>query len=329
MGTPKEIVWGIIGCGNVTERKSGPAFNKIPGSRLHAVMRRDAKKAEDYAQRHQVPRWYINAEALINDPEINAVYVATPPAFHEEYTLAALRAGKDVYVEKPVTTSVASCKRMIKAAETMGRKLTVAHYRRALPYFRAIRQAIDDGEIGKVMLVRLTMFQAHRTKLIAQTEHNWRVLPELSGGGLFFDLAPHQLDILIWMLGEPQSSTGIALNQAKLYPAEDTVTGIMQLPDNVLFSGNWCFTVPEIFKQDSCEIIGDKGSISFPMFGNAFAIQNNQGARIQEFTHPEHIQQPMIGRVVSYFLDQGDNPCSCSEALKSLQVMETFLKQSI
>ncbi|MES2107949.1 MAG: Gfo/Idh/MocA family oxidoreductase [Bacteroidota bacterium] len=318
------ISWGIIGCGNVTEKKSGPAFNKVPNSKLLAVMRRDAAKAEDYAKRHGVPRWYDNAYALIHDPEVNAIYVATPPAFHEEYVIAALKAGKYVYVEKPVTTSVASCRRMIEAAETYKGKLCVAHYRRALPYFNAIKEALAKGLIGKVKLVNLTMFQPYQTKLIAKTDYNWRVVPGISGGGLFFDLAPHQLDILIWLLGDPVSYSGIAVNQAGLYEAEDTVTGNILFPHDVLFSGNWCFTMPDYLQEDNCEMIGEKGIITFPVFGNQFRITGANRTQTFDFVQPEHIQQPMIRKVVDYFLDEGDNPCAADEALRSLRVMETF-----
>ena len=98
----KTIRWGIIGCGNVTEVKSGPGFQKAKNSALVAVMRRNGALAEDYARRHNVPRWTDDAQALIDDPEVDAVYVATPPAFHIEYTIQAARAGKPVYVEKPL-----------------------------------------------------------------------------------------------------------------------------------------------------------------------------------------------------------------------------------
>jgi predicted dehydrogenase len=329
MAQPKDqyISWGIIGCGNVTEKKSGPAFNKVKNSALTAVMRRDSAKAEDYANRHGVPKWYDNADALIYDPEINAVYIATPPAFHEEYAIAALKAGKNVYVEKPVTTSVASCKRMIEAAESYNGKLCVAHYRRALPYFNEIKKALEQGSIDKVKIVRLTMFQPYKTELIANTDYNWRVVPGISGGGLFFDLAPHQLDILIWLLGDPIGFNGFAVNQANLYEAEDTVSGIIQFPNDVLFSGNWCFTMPQNLKQDCCEFIGEKGSIKFEVFGKRFIIKTEKGLESHDFEQPEHIQQPMIQKVVNYFLGKGENPCCANEALKSLQVMEIFLKQ--
>src|SRR6187551_1308715 len=99
----EKINWGIIGCGDVSEVKSGPAFNKVNNSSLVAVMRRDGAKAKDYAHRHQVPKWYDDASLLINDPDVNAIYIATPPSSHEEYTIAAIDAGKPVYVEKPMT----------------------------------------------------------------------------------------------------------------------------------------------------------------------------------------------------------------------------------
>src|SRR6476646_8946793 len=127
------IRWGIIGCGDVTEVKSGPAFNKVPNSTLVAVMRRDGKKAEEYATRHQVPKWYDNADRLINDPDVNAIYVATPPSTHEQYTLAALNAGKPVYVEKPMALHAASAMRMAETAKEENLPLVVAHYRREQP----------------------------------------------------------------------------------------------------------------------------------------------------------------------------------------------------
>ncbi|HET7898336.1 MAG TPA: Gfo/Idh/MocA family oxidoreductase, partial [Flavisolibacter sp.] len=126
----QKIRWGIIGCGDVTEVKSGPAFSKVPNSELVAVMRRDAAKAEDYARRHKVGKWYSDATALINDPDVNAIYVATPPLQHEDYTIQALKAGKPVYVEKPMAIDAAAAKRMVQAANETGTKLSVAHYRR-------------------------------------------------------------------------------------------------------------------------------------------------------------------------------------------------------
>src|SRR5664279_2188635 len=134
----KEIRWGIIGCGDVTEVKSGPAFNKVKNSSLIAVMRRNGEKAKDYATRHHVPKWYDDATKLINDKDVNAIYIATPPSSHEAYTMAALQAGKPVYVEKPMTINFSSALRMAHAAENTGIKMCIAHYRRGQPYFNTV-----------------------------------------------------------------------------------------------------------------------------------------------------------------------------------------------
>jgi predicted dehydrogenase len=318
----KTITWGIIGCGNVTEMKSGPAFNKVPGSRLHAVMRRDAALAEDYAKRHHVPEWYSDADALINDPEINAVYIATPPKFHEEYTLAALEKGKMVYVEKPVTMDVASCQRMMEAQDRYKGKVVVAHYRRALPMFNEIAALVRNNKVGKIKLIKLAMFKPDDHVDAAQHASNWRVQPELAGGGYFYDLAPHQLDIIQYIFGTPIRSAGLSANQAGLYPAEDAVVCQFQLPGGIHFQGSWNFSMPAILREDSCQLIGENGYIQFPFFGNEVRVVTDAGAELLSFQHPQHIQQPMIGKVVSYFQGNSENPCSLEEAMVSLQVME-------
>ena len=155
----KKINWGIIGCGDVTEVKSGPAFNKVKNSSLIAVMRRNADKAKDYAERHQVSKWYSDAEKLMNDPDINAVYIATPPSSHELYTLAALKAGKFVYVEKPMTVNVTSAKKMLQAVQDSDGKLVVAHYRREQPFYKKIKELIDDKRIGDIKFAHLHFYK--------------------------------------------------------------------------------------------------------------------------------------------------------------------------
>lgn len=318
------IHWGIIGCGNVTEVKSGPAFNKVANSSLVAVMRRDAALAEDYAKRHAVPKWYSNAHNLINDPEINAIYIATPPKQHEEYAIAAMQAGKPVYVEKPMALDLAACRRMEQVSKETGVKLVVAHYRRALPVFMRVKELIDQKAIGEIRFARISLLQPDQSAMIAKTGNNWRVDPALAGAGLFYDLAPHQLDLLIHFLGRPTSSIGLAVNQAGLYAAEDLVVGVAQLPNQVLFNGTWCFTTPEGKEEDIFEIQGSTGSIRFAVFGHALTIERNGIIETEKFQPPQHIQQPMIEKIVQYFFGNADNPCSATEAMQSMEMMEQF-----
>ena len=319
------ISWGIIGCGNVTEIKSGPAFQQVPNSKLVAVMRRDASKAANYALRHGVAKWYSDATQLINDPAVTAIYIATPPAFHEAYTIEALQAGKPVYVEKPMSIDLASCLRMQQMAETTGIPLCIAHYRRALPKFIAVQQLLASQTIGTVCTARIGMQQADQSATMANPENNWRVQPALSGGGIFYDLAPHQLDLLVFLLGNPEEIKGMADNRAGLYAAEDVVAGIVRMQNQVLFSGLWCFTSDNSCREDIFEIVGTAGKIIFPVFGNEVTVITSSGEQQLNFEPPKHIQQPMIEKVTRYFLGMDSNPCSAEEAIQSFRIMEAFV----
>jgi predicted dehydrogenase len=321
------INWGIIGCGDVTEKKSGPAFNKIAGSKLAAVMRRDAGKAADYALRHSVGNWYSDANELMKQDGLNAIYIATPPASHMEYAISALNKGFNVYVEKPVTRNAAEARQIAEAVKQHpNQKLTVAHYRRAVPMFLKVKQLLDTELIGEVRTVQIRMWQSRKPALIANVADNWRVQPELSGGGYFHDLAPHQLDLMLFYFGEPEHYNGFSLNQSNTTPADDHVCGQILFKNKIVVNGSWCFNVAENQTTDTCEIVGTKGKITFPFFGNYISWKTDEEEQTLTFVHPEHIQQPMIEKIVAFFNDEGPNPCSIDEAVVLMDILDAFTK---
>jgi predicted dehydrogenase len=322
----ENIQWGIIGCGNVTEMKSGPAFNKVEDSSLVAVMRRNAAKAKDYALRHHVPNWYDDAKKLINDVNVNAIYIATPPSSHEQYTMEAIAAGKPVYVEKPMTLNFESAKRMMKAATENSVKLSIAHYRRAQPYFNKIKELIFENTIGKISVVQLEFSKKLLLKEeLALTGNSWRVDPVISGGGLFHDLAPHQLDLMYYFFGPVTNANGISVNQAAMYKSDDVVAGNILFQSGVVFQGLWRFNSSEAGEKDVCKITGSKGEISFSFFDEQkIVISKNGDTQNISFTPPRHVQQPMIEKVVQYFLDKGPNPCSAEDGAEVMQLLDAF-----
>jgi predicted dehydrogenase len=319
------INWGIIGCGNVTEIKSGPAFNKVPGSKLVAVMRRDAIKAKDYAERHGVPRWYSHAQELIEDPEVNAVYIATPPRYHEEFALRSIAEGKPVYLEKPMAMDAVSASRIVEAAVKKGVKLTIAHYRRAQESFLYIKELLAQKKIGEPRLVNLRFFEPHQSALVAQTEEAWRLDPAISGGGLFHDLAPHQLDLMVYFFGRPLEAAGRSLNSAGYYKADDTVSGQIVFERGILFNGCWSFTAPPVDSCDECTILGAEGTIRFSIFRKQpVVLTTPAGTETDWFDLPAHVQQPMIEKTVRYFAGRGPNPCSAAEGQASMELIDAF-----
>jgi predicted dehydrogenase len=312
------LAWGIIGCGNVTEVKSGPAFNKVANSSLVAVMRRDKSLSKDYALRHNVRKWYSDADELINDKDVNAIYIATPPDSHEQFTIAAFKAGKPVYVEKPMALNSFEALRMLEASEKYSCKLSVAHYRRAQPRFLEIRRLIRERILGEIISAEIRLFQAP-TQGVAES---WRVDPKISGGGLFHDLAPHQLDLMLYFFGQPKTVNGNSTNQGKLYLSDDYVKADIIFGDNVSFNGIWDYTVDPDKENDHCEIKGTKGTLRFPIFTDG--CQLILDGKTQELYFPPipHVQQPMIEQVVNYFLDKGANPCSASDGLIVMEIMD-------
>ncbi|MBX2933773.1 MAG: Gfo/Idh/MocA family oxidoreductase [Ferruginibacter sp.] len=320
----KKIKWGIIGCGDVTEIKSGPAFNKVPDSALVAVMRRDVAKAADYARRHHVPRWYSDANQLIQDNEVNAIYIATPPSSHINYALMAIDAGKPVYVEKPMALNYTEAQEMATAAANKNVKLVVAHYRREWPLFKKLQQLIADNIIGEIQLANLQFYKPSQSPADLAIEKNaWRLNPKISGGGLFHDLAPHQLDIMYHIFGPVNKIYGLTVNRHDVKAADNIIAGNILFKNGIVFNGSWCFNTSTT--KDQCELIGTNGTISFSFFSsNKITLANNNGCTEFNFEKLQHVQQPMIKKTVQYFLDKAPNPCTGQDGAEIMRWIDAI-----
>lgn len=322
----KQINWGFIGCGEVTERKSGPAFNLVEGSRVVAVMSRSSEKASSYAQRHNIPRWHTDAQSLINDPEVNAVYIATPPSSHATYAIMAMKAGKPVYVEKPLAASYLDCQRVMRISRETGVPCFVAYYRRKLPYFNKVQELLQDGAIGKVVNVQIRFSVPPRDLDYNSTNLPWRVQRDIAGGGYFYDLAPHQLDLLQEFFGPIVHVSGFSANRGGLYQTEDTVSASFAFQDGMPGSGSWCFVGHESARTDQIELIGEKGRICFSVFTySPIVLQTSQGKQEITIPNPPHVQLPMIEEVVRHLQGNGTCTADCISATSVNWVMDRIL----
>ena len=308
----KEIKWGFIGCGEVTEKKSGPAFNEVPGSQVVAVISRSEKKARSYAERHHIRKWYTDAQELIDDPDVNAVYIATPPSSHATFAIMAMKAGKPVYVEKPLAASYNDCIRINRISEQTGVPCFVAYYRRYLPYFQKVKEIIQSGGIGDVINVQVRFSVPPRDlDYHSGKEMPWRLQPDISGGGYFYDLAPHQIDLLQDLFGVITRAHGYPANRAHLYEAEDTISACFFFESGISGSGSWCFVGHESAKEDCIEIIGDKGSLSFSVFNyEPIRLINSEGKKDIVVPNPPYVQFPIIQKVIEDL--QGIGICECT-----------------
>lgn len=321
-----EVRWGIIGCGAVTEVKSGPPLQLVTHSRLVAVMRRTPGLAKDYAQRHHVPKWYENADELINDPEVNAVYVATPPETHLHYAIKVMRAGKPVYVEKPMGRNYAECLEMLKVSKETGMPLFVAYYRRGLPGFCKVKELVESGAVGDVRMVNIRFYRPLNGDLNNEALP-WRYRPELSGGGLLFDLAAHTLDYLDFVFGPVQHVRANAMNQAGLYPAEDIVLANWQHESGIAGTGSWCFTTSRANNLDEIEIIGNKGRILFSTFEFIpVVLENEKGRQEFPFEKPPHVQFYLMEKIVAELRGEGKSPSTGETAARTNRVLDEMVR---
>ena len=324
----EKITWGIIGAGDVCEKKSAPAMYKLPGSQVKSVMRRNGEKAKHFAGRHNIPYAYDDADRIFEDPEIDIVYIATPPSSHPELAIRAARAGKPAYVEKPMAADYRGCEAMNNAFREAGLPLFVAYYRRTLPNFLKIKELIDEGTIGEVRTVNIMMNKEAVPDNVRSLEYNWRVIPEIAGGGYFFDLASHQLDFLDFVFGPVKEAKGITTNQAGLYEAEDVVTASFSFESGVVGSGSWCFTAGKSADIDRTTIVGSEGKIEYATFGDPIVnlYTDDRGKEEFHFELPKHIQQNLIQSILDEFKGKGTCPSTGISAARTSLAMEMIVR---
>lgn len=322
--TNKTITWGVIGAGDVCEIKSLPAMYRAKNSRVQAVTRRDRRKGEDFIRRHAIPFFYENPDQIFADPEIDIVYIATPPSTHAQYAIRSAEAGKPAYVEKPMAASYKECLQMNEAFESAGLPLFVAYYRRTLPNFLKIKEIIDEGRIGEVRTVNTIMNKEAEPDNVRVLKDNWRVDPGIAGGGYFYDLASHQLDFLDFLFGPVEKAVGLSANQAGLYPAEDVVSGAFSFQNGIQGSGSWCFTTGKSSNTDITTINGSKGKIEYATFGDPTIrlTTDGKGEQIFSFQPEQPVQQQLVNSILNELRGSGRCPSTGISGARTNRIME-------
>ena len=317
------VRWGIVGCGDVTEVKSGPGLYKADHSELVAVMRRDSAAAADYAKRHEVKRWYHDGQALIDDDEVDIVYVATPPSTHLPYARAAARAGKPCLVEKPMAMNADEGERMVQAFANRGLPLYVAFYRRALPRFLKIRELLHEEVIGTLTSVHIVQFKRLATGVEAE---RWRYKPAVAGAGAFYDLASHGFDILDFLVGPIAQVSGHSINTGGAYTAEDVTVSSFLFENNVAGTGVWNFNSDH--GEDGITFTGSDGQIRCPIFSDTDIEVKLTGGTTQTIStpNPPHVSQPLEQTIVDELLGKGECESTGMSALRTQRVLDACVR---
>jgi len=318
----KDIRFGIIGCGDVTEKKSGPAFKKVQGSDLVMVMRRDEAKLIDYAKRHNILRYTTDYKELLEDEDVDAVYIATPPKWHHFYTLEAAKHKKAIYVEKPMAMTTEECKEMIDVCHEQGVPLYVAYYRRGQEKFKKVKELITSKAIGDIR-----GFHYCYSDSAPKYNHDraWLMSKEEAGGGLLFDVGSHMMDIILYFFGDVETVYGTSKNQSRIYDVNDITTGCLNFKNGVQGSVQLTFNAAN--KEDILRIIGSQGYIELSIMSNEeiIVVKEKQKETIS-FEDLEHVQLPFIQMVVDHMHGINDLDNTGISALKTQEVLEALQK---
>ncbi|MEM8914042.1 MAG: Gfo/Idh/MocA family oxidoreductase [Planctomycetota bacterium] len=269
--------WGLIGAGDIANKSVAPAIQADPKSELIAVCRRDEDLLADFADKFSIPRRYTTATQLLEDPDIDAVYLATPVDCHCSQAVAAARAGKHVLCEKPMAVDPDECTQMVEACEAAKVQLAVAYYRRFYPALGRIRAWIQEGRLGRVLSVGCVTGNPNRFP-----HDDWRVVQNRGGGGPLMDIGSHRLDLLLSLFG-PADRVQASIGASPDYEAEETATLLIDFQGGVVGILQCYFGT--INTPDRLEIIGTDGRIQIEDLNSGEVVFAN-GQVIEREDHP-------------------------------------------
>jgi len=287
----RKVGWGLIGCGDIARKRVAPALKDLENCELVAVSRADASRAEEFAREFGARRWHADWRRLVEDAEVEAVYVATPIHLHAEQAIAAMEAGKHVLCEKPMALTVAECERMNAAARANDVRLGVAYYRRFYPVVERVKALLTSGEIGRPVVAQLNAFE--RFEPGPEHPRRWLVEKGRSGGGPMFDFGCHRVEVLLNLFGRAVEVKGLTSNVVFEREVEDTACALLKFEGGAQAVLSVTHAARE--PQDTLEIFGSEGSVRVGVLNEGRLRIRTAGGEREEVHAPHaNLHQPLI-----------------------------------
>ena len=314
-----KVRWGLIGCGDISQKRVAPALRDSPLCELIAVSRARSDLAESFAHQFGARRWYPEWQDQLMDYEIDAIYVATPVHLHAEQTIAAAERGKHVLCEKPMALSVADCDRMISACRANDVKLGIAYYRHFYPVVRRVKELLESGEHGVPVVVQINAFEWFDPSV--SDPRAWLINKRLSGGGPMFDFGCHRIEVLLDIFGDVRDVKATFANTFfRAREVEDTAIAVFQ------FSRGTCgiLTVTHAARepQDTFDLYCSQGSIHIPVLNEGtMHISTADGERVETHPNAKNIHQPLIEDFAAAVLENRE-PVVTGEIGRAVALLE-------
>ena len=321
------IGWGIVGCGDIANKRVAPAINEQAESELIAFFSNMPERAEEMRDTHGARRAYSRYEAILADKEVDAIYVSSPADRHCEETIAAAEAGKHVLCEKPMALTVAGCERMIAACSRAGVRLSIAYYRRFYPKARKMRELLEQGAIGKPVLARVSI--GGWVDLPPDDPKHWRTLLVRAGGGALMDVGSHRLDVICYLLGEPAQVCGFANHVARddiQVPDTESLLCRMACGAHLHCVSYWGMRQ----SSDELEVWGAEGKlVATPFDGDILTL--HRGEETEQFHvphHPTNVHFPLIDDFARALVEGRSPEFDGHDAMQAQRIMEGCYRSS-
>ena len=307
------IHWGLVGTGAISNKRVGPALVDAKNSKLAAVCDVAEEALRSFASRFDIAHAYTSFDELLANPEVDAVYLATPVFLHAPYAIQALKAGKHVLVEKPMALTVSECEEMVRLARKTGKTLATAYYRRFFPKVQRARQLIEEGTLGKVVMV-VSVYHTWYNRPPG-APGGWRTEKARAGGGVLWDMGSHRFDLLIGLFGMPTQVWAVTETLIHDIEVEDTASVYMKLANGAQCVSTWQWSSQTWV--DHMAIIGSDGKIVMePMDSPNLTYYIGKGRSQERFDEeiplPENVHLPMIQNFVDSVL-AGKDPVEVGE----------------
>jgi predicted dehydrogenase len=305
------VRWGILGAGSVAQRRVIPAMSDLDACELGALMVRDQARAEGLAAKFGIPRAVDNAGALLGDPELDAVYISSPPNLHCEQVVAAAERGKHVLCEKPMALSAEACRRMIDACRSAGVHLEVCFVLRGWPIYHRVREMLSDGRLGEIVELR-----AHLAKWTPREPGEWRLDPRQGGGGVLIDVGSHYIDLFRFLLGDLASV--IAMTSDRVFGAGVEESAFMLFEFACGAHGTIAATSAVPYAGNVLEIFGTKGAL---LLGKSLRIVTEDGESEEPATFPDYYSG-LLTHFCRCVASGGDALASGEDGLRNVEAIQ-------
>jgi predicted dehydrogenase len=320
-----KVKWLLVGAGDIAQKRVAPALTNAANTAIDAICSRTKEHAQALAEKHGVRAVFTDFETALSSSSADAVYLATPVGLHARHAIAALKAGKHVLVEKPLALNGEQAREIVQAAEASGKRAGCAYYRRCYPRFQHACKMLENGEFGRVVLVRLTYFGWFGPP--ADDPKRWRVVHAESGGGALADIGSHMLDLVIGLFGLPRTVFAQCANLVHEWDVEDTSSILMTLDNgaHVVASFGWNSKT----WRHEMEIVGTEAKLCWYPFDTGPVIKT-VGRNTEELAMPnaENVHQPLVEDFVEAVLTGREPVCPVAEAARTSFVLDAVYQSA-